>query len=195
MHLIEQLLHIVHARGGGDVSPVEEGVDIRLGYAPPLRHFEQGKEMGDVAVDAAVGEQAPEVELLAVVARAVHGLDEGGIFEEVALLDRLGDLGEVLIDDAARADVEVPDLRVPHLPVGEPYGEPARAELGGGVGLSEFDDVFAAVHVDGIPYDEGVDAVAVHDDECIRFLIHTVRFLLCLEYLHIIQDIAAKCKC
>ena len=60
-------------------------------------------------------------------------MDEGGVFEEFAVLDLFRDLGEVLIDDAARAHVEVADFGVAHLTVGQADGAAARAERRGGV--------------------------------------------------------------
>ena len=41
------------------------------------------------------------------------------VLEERAVLDRLVDPQQVLLDDRARAEVEVPDLGVAHLPLGQ----------------------------------------------------------------------------
>ena len=61
-------------------------------------------------VDAAVGEEAHEVQRRAAVACVPGCGDEDGVAEEVAVLDRLVDPREVLVDDAARAEVGVADF-------------------------------------------------------------------------------------
>ena len=50
-----------------------------------------------------------------------------------AVGDRLVDPGQVLGDDRPRAEVQVPDLGVAHLPVGQPDAAPAGLELRVGV--------------------------------------------------------------
>ena len=49
-----------------------------------------------------------------------------GLLEEAAVVDRLADARQVLIDDAAGADVEVPDLGVAHLALGQADGRARR---------------------------------------------------------------------
>ena len=49
----------------------------------------------------------------------VDGLIQLGILKEITVLDQLCDLGEILVDDTACADVHVTDLRVTHLSVGK----------------------------------------------------------------------------
>src|SRR4029078_6400834 len=52
-------------------------------------------------------------------ARALSGADEDIVLEEAAVGDRGVDPGQVLLDDRAGSEVEVPDLGVAHLPVGK----------------------------------------------------------------------------
>ena len=56
------------------------------------------------------------------------GLLQHAVLEEVAVGDRLGDAREVLVDDAAGADVEVPDLGVAHLARRQADGRPGGVE-------------------------------------------------------------------
>ena len=63
----------------------------------------------------------------------VHGRGEHGVAEKVTVLDALADAGEVLIDDAAGADIEMADLRIAHLPFGQPDIRAAGAQAGGGI--------------------------------------------------------------
>ena len=116
-----KLRHKVPAGGGGHVTPVQEAVDEDPAQALALGHLQDGKDVGDVAVDAAVGQQPHHMEGGAVLSAVVHGLQIGGVFEEVAVGDGLGDAGQVLEDHAARADVGVAHLAVAHLAVGQAH--------------------------------------------------------------------------
>ncbi len=58
----------------------------------------------------------------AALAGRAEGLLEHGIGEEVAVGDRLGDAGQILVDDATGADVQVAHLGVSHLALGQPDG-------------------------------------------------------------------------
>src|SRR5262245_28839731 len=66
-------------------------------------------------MDAAVGDEPEQVHVLA----AVECSDQRRILEERAVLDRVVHTHQVLEQDAPGADRQVPDLRVPHLPVRE----------------------------------------------------------------------------
>ncbi|MCY1349202.1 hypothetical protein D9M69_353800 [compost metagenome] len=76
-----------------------------------------GDQVVLVAVHAAFGEQAHEVHGLAGGHGLVHGFDYHRVGEEVAVADRLGHAGEVLVNDAAGAEVHVADFGVAHLAV------------------------------------------------------------------------------
>ena len=71
-----------------------------------------------VAVDATVGEQADEMQCLAVRRSVLYRAQKGRIFKKTAVLDVFGDAGELLIHDTACADVRVAHLAVAHLAVG-----------------------------------------------------------------------------
>ena len=68
-----------------------------------------------VGVDAAVGDEPEQVDVLA----SLECPDERRVLEERAVLDRLVDAHQVLEEHAARADRQVPDLGVAHLAVRE----------------------------------------------------------------------------
>ena len=68
------------------------------------------------AVDAAVREQADEVQRVLPVDAAIHRRREHGALEQLAVPDALVDAREVLVDDPAGAHVHVADLGVAHLP-------------------------------------------------------------------------------
>ena len=86
-----------------------------------------------MAVHAAVGQQAHQVQRLAVVLGVVHGLQQGLVLIHVAVLGGLGDAGQLLVDNAARADVGVAHFAVAHLAVRQAHVHAGGANLGVGV--------------------------------------------------------------
>ena len=56
-----------------------------------------------------------------------HHFHEHRIGCQCAVLDGFVDAREILIDDTSSAQVKVPNLRIAHLPSGEPYIQPGRA--------------------------------------------------------------------
>ena len=85
--------------------------------------------MGIVAVDASVGQESVKMQLAVIFPDIVHRLQQNFILKEVAVLDRLGDPCQILIDDTAGSHVKVSDLRVSHLPVRETDIQPAGLSL------------------------------------------------------------------
>ena len=129
----------------------------------------------------AIADEAEEVQALAF--RFLEGLDEHGHLREFAIADALVDASEVLIDDAARAEVQVTDFAVAHLAFGQPHVLAAgadgaarirgikmimerrlREQRGIAVGLS-------------LSFTAGIDAPAVADDENNRFFRHGCAFM------------------
>ena len=97
--------------------------------------------------------------------RTVDRLGEHRVLEERAVLDREVDARELLVDDAAGADVEVTDLGVAHLALGQPDGEPRRAQLGRRALGEEPVEVGRVGGLDGVARRGRGLAEAVHDDE------------------------------
>ena len=87
-----------------------------------------------MAVHAAVGEQPQQVQPPARRRGLGKGLAQDGVFLEVAILDRLVDAREVLVNDAAGAQVEVADFAVAHLAGGQADIQAAGAQGGARVG-------------------------------------------------------------
>src|SRR5579872_1826658 len=58
-------------------------------------------------------------------ARVLHGFEQHRVLEQIAVLDHQIDARDVHMHDAARADVQMPDLAVPHLPLREADERPA----------------------------------------------------------------------
>ena len=163
-----EFLHVAGGRLGVGVAAVAEEVDEDLGHAGLLGGLEERVEVGLLGVDAAVGDEAAEVQPPVAVLGALEGLLDDLVLRELALAHGLVDAHDVLPHDAAGADVEVADLGVAHEALGQADGERRGVELNvaGGV-LGE------AVHDGGLGGGDGValggrvgrrDAPAVNHD-------------------------------
>ena len=83
-------------------------------------------------VNTAIRNESDQVE--AVVMGGLDNFLEDRIAVESAILNGEIDAGELLIDDATCAEIEMAHLRVSHLAFGQADLEPARLESGLGVG-------------------------------------------------------------
>ena len=99
-------------------------MDIHLLQPLLLGHLYQGEQVGNVAVDAAVGQQAHQVQGGPPFPAVLHGLQIGRILEELPAVDVPADVGQVLEYHPARADVGVAHLAVAHLPIGQAHIQP-----------------------------------------------------------------------
>ena len=151
------------------VAAVGEGVEDDVGDALLCGELDRGLDVLPPRVDAAVGDEAEEVEPSArALARTVAGGSKRLVFEEAAVGDRVVDPGEVLFDDGAGAEVEVTDLGVPHLALGEADVPPLGRELGVGKARPEPVEDGGLGERDGVAGPRLGDAPAVEDDECDR---------------------------
>ncbi len=84
--------------------------------------------MCDVTVDAAVGQQSENVKRATRFLDVLHRVVQRHIIKENPVIDGLRDAGELLIDDAPGADIEMTDLGVSHLTLRQPYSRTACGE-------------------------------------------------------------------
>lgn len=136
--------------------------------AAALSQFEAGVEVFEEIVDADIGAEAEEVEGGILPDGVIDGGDEGGVFEEVAVADGLGDAGGFLIDDTAGADVLVADFGVSHGSFWE--ADLQSAGVDEGVGIEGYEVVFGGMlsEEDGValvPFGGWTVAPTVTDDE------------------------------
>ena len=122
-----------------------------------------------MGVDAAVGEEADEVQCSSFPLRELHGSEQGGVGEETAVRNRDVDAGHVHADDAASTEVEVADLAVAHLALGQADEVLAGAEEGVGVLAQQRVVGWLAGLGDGVAGGFGAVAPAVEDGEDDRF--------------------------
>ena len=90
--------------------------------------------MIDMTVDTAVRQQAENVEGAVFFSGAAHRCGEHRIFKKCLFADRFRDSRQLLVDDAACADVEMTNFGVSHLAVRESYGFTAGSENRVGIG-------------------------------------------------------------
>ncbi len=90
-----------------------------------------------VRVHPAIGEQSADVKLPPPASRILHRLQQYWIGKEIAIFDHQIDLGNVHVDHAACAYVQVSDFAVAHLSGGQPDMAPAGVNQGVGKFLEQ----------------------------------------------------------
>ena len=150
-------------------------MDVHVLGPQGLGHIQQAEQVVLVAVDAAGAHQAHKVDGLAMVDGGLHVAHQHLIFLHLAVLNGLGDQGQLLVDDAARADVGVADFRVAHLAVGQTHAHARCANGDVGAGREQM------VDIGGLGGDDGVairlvrhPAEAVKDAQHHGFLCHMI---------------------
>ena len=112
--LREELLQEAEPGARRRVAAVQE--DVHGGAHPPLAAMlEQRRQVLLVAVDAAVGDQAHQVQRRARPGSGLERLRQRRIALQLVAAQRLADPRDVHLDDAARAHRHVADLGIAHL--------------------------------------------------------------------------------
>ena len=106
---------------GGRVAPVQERMDVDARDAPGRRQRHHRGQLALMAVHAARRQEAHDMQRTAAGHRGGDGRGQHWIAREFARGDRMVDAREVLVDDATGADVEMTDLRVAHLALGQAH--------------------------------------------------------------------------
>ena len=102
---------------------------VRVGHPLPLGELEEREQVVDVRVDAALRDEAHAgARRRRAPSPCANARAEHRVLEQRAVADRDVDAHQVLEQDPARADREMADLRVAHLPVGQPDGLTRRRE-------------------------------------------------------------------
>ena len=149
-------------------------MDIDVLGAQGLGHLQQAEQVLLVAVHAAGAHQAHEVDGLAGIDGGLHVPDQHLVLLHLAVLDGLGDEGQLLVDNAACADVGVAHLRVAHLAVGQADAHARSADGDVGAGGKQVVDIGSLGGDDGVAIDLiRHPAEAVKDAEHHGFLCHS----------------------
>src|SRR5258708_915888 len=75
--------------------------------------------MREMRVDAAIAAESHDVQTMR--APVAHGIKQHGMLEEFARRNHLIDSRDVHVDHASRADIQMPDFTVAHLPLGQSH--------------------------------------------------------------------------
>ncbi len=148
------------------VAAVRERVHPR-----PLRHplslgqLEKRAQVVDVRVNTPVGDEAEQMDVAAALSRAPERGSERAVLRERAVLDREAHAREVLEQDPARPDREVPHLRVPHLSHWKPDRLTGGGERRVRIAIPQRVEGGRARELDGVSRPGRGDPPAVQDDE------------------------------
>ena len=155
------------------ITAVHEAVHVGLvGHAVFAGDVAQFEEVLERRVHAAVRGQAHEVDADAVGAGVLERLDHLGILQDRVVTAGPVDLHEVLVDHAAGTDVEVSDLRVAHLSVGQSDILAVRAQLGVGILLGHGRDIGGVHRRNDVGLVVVADAPAVENHQKNFFVAH-----------------------
>ena len=100
---------------GGVSRPSRNACTATPRHAGAGGHLHHRRQLPLVTMHAAGRQQAQHVHRRSAGARGFDGIDENRIAGELPVANRDVDPRVILVDDAARADVEVADFRVAHL--------------------------------------------------------------------------------
>ena len=147
----------------------------RLLNAVFLADFDELEEVVERGVNAAVAGQSHEVDVLAVSLRVLVSADYFGVLQDAAVGTGAVNLNQVLIDDAASADVKVADLRVTHLTIRQTDVLTACQELAVRIGSVDFVEIRSRSVEDDISLAMSANAPAVENHQK-SFLCHNFMF-------------------
>ena len=164
--------HKVRAGGGRHIPPIQKCVDVNLFQSPVSGHLHQGKQMLQVGVNAAVAEQAHEMQGGIVFPAGVHGADIGRIFKKAPIVNGFADAGQILKHHPACADIGMAHLAVAHLSGRQTHIQPGCGQLRVGELLKELLQTRCGGGSNSVALRLMPQAEAVHDDKRGRSFIH-----------------------
>ena len=162
-HATQQPAQVAGAAGYRGVAAISERMNEHVLHSRVPRDLEQGVEVGGLGMDAAIAEQAEQVQGTAFGVR--HGALQSGILGQSAGADQLVDPSDVHLDDAARANVQVADFAVAHLAVRKPHVLSVRSDQRPGIVAPKAIEIRRAGQSDSVVGRVRVAAPAVHDRE------------------------------
>ena len=124
------------------VAAVHEAVHEGIFEAVGRRDVAQLEKVLERRVHAAVRHEAHEMHVHAVLFGMFERCLDLGVLQDRIVAAGAVDLHQILVDHAAGADIEVPDLRVAHLAVGQADVLAVGAQLGMGIFRRHGRDIF-----------------------------------------------------
>ena len=157
------------------VTAIHDAVQVDVLRTHVLGHLQHAVPVVGMAVDAAGADQTHQVDGLARVDGSLHVLDQHGVLEHLAVLDGLGDEGQLLVDDAAGTHIGMTHLRVAHLAVGQAHSHAGSVDGGHRIFCHQRvkERLLGCNHGVAVGL-VGGPAKAVHDAEQNRFLGHKI---------------------
>ena len=164
-HFLSELFQISRAIGGKGIAAIHESVHEDPIHIVLLGHLQQGIEMRLIGVNPSVRAQAEQMQSTTGGLRVLDGGEQDGVREEFAILDHQLNAGAVHVNDTASSDIEMADLAVAHLTVGQ--ADKFAAGLHERVGILAQQAIVGgfAGKRDGVGFGFGAVAPAVEDDE------------------------------
>src|SRR5690606_5668975 len=142
----------------------------------PRRQFQQGEQVINVAVNPSIRQEAVQVKLAPVFLHVTDGSEEGVVFKEASLPDRLRHPGQILVDDSTCADVQVTHFGIAHLTLRQSHGLAAGLKKGMGIFRPVAVEMGLLRLGDGIAVGFLPHGKAVQDDQGYRLFPVTHRF-------------------
>ncbi len=125
--------------------------------------------MGIMGMHPAVGQQPGQVQPAAGSLGFGDALQQHRVAEEIAVQDRLGDAGQILVDHPAGTDVEMTDLGVAHLALRQPHRHARSSDLHMGILFQQSGQIGGDRLGNGVVLGAGVDAPAIQNHQQQRF--------------------------
>src|SRR4030067_3284790 len=113
----DYILKVFHPTGRRTVPAIEKSMDYDIVHLHLGAEFQQRVEMFRRRMHQAIGDQSHDMQFALFHLCRADLLDENGIFEKYPLGNHLINARHFLVDDSSRAQVEMPDLGVAHLPL------------------------------------------------------------------------------
>ena len=172
LHFLLQGLDIGKTAVRRGVPAVHEAVDIDLFQTAAPCQLQKSIDVGDVAVDAAVRNEPHEMQGAVLFLAVGHCRLQLGNLKQVSVFDGLCNAGQLLINDAASAHVQVAHLGVAHLSVGKSYGKSGGVALDKGAFRHQFIQMRLFGHGNRVAFGFLPKPKAVHDHQYDRFSVH-----------------------
>ena len=129
---LHKSFHILHIRNGAlgrHIPAVQKSMYIDFLQSCRLCHLQQRFQMIDVTVNTTIAEQAHKVQGTVLFFCMTQRIQQHLVFKETSFLDGMGNQGELLINDPARPDVQMPYFRISNLACRQSHIFPAGFQL------------------------------------------------------------------
>ena len=166
-HLLFERAKEINTAIRRSVAAVHEAVDENALDLIFAGHAQQRVEMFDVRVDAAIADEAEQVQLAR--AATFHGFEKQRLAREFAGGDELINARDVHVHDASGADIQVAHFAIAHLSFRQADGGAGRLNQRVGKFFEQAVVIRLARERDGVAFGFGAIAPAVEDGKDHRF--------------------------